>query len=255
MSFLKFEYDLDLTFDSPVFDHCFILRCLPLYDDSQKSDGVRSEIAPYSRLWEHDGAIMGDVRFKHDSFHVRVAGRVFETEGGDRTPPHPVFSHFTRATAPDKKLKEIAAKFQGQKRDYLLACKVMDEVHNLLVYTPTATGADTDAAHALSLGKGVCQDYSHIFCAVMRLLGVPTRYVAGLNYGCGATHAWNECYIDGCWRAFDCTNDKPAADGYVKFCSGVDAEQCALNRGVFCSASGGEVNQRQNVRAVVEYAF
>lgn len=255
MSFLKFSYELAIDFSAPVTEHCFLLRCLPLYDDSQKSDAVHSEIAPYSALWQSDGSLLGNVRFAHEHFKVNVTGRVFEQEGEDTALPHPVFLHSTRATMIDEGLKAIAAAYAGEKRDYTLAVRVMQDVHARLQYTPGATGADTSAAQALALGQGVCQDYAHIFCAVMRRLGVPTRYVAGLNYGCGATHAWNECYIDGRWRAFDCTNNKPACDGYVKFCCGTDAEECALNRGVFSAVEGGEITQSQRVTASVEYAF
>lgn len=259
MSLLDFSYELKLKFSAPVTNHCFILRCLPLSDGSQLSDGVEVSVAPYSSLWRtrstvERGALMGDVKFAHDEFTVRSCGRAFEREGGDTLPPHPMYLHFTRSTQPDDFLKERAAAFRSEKKDYALAVKVMDLVNSMLKYTPESTGADTSAAEAASLGKGVCQDYSHIFCAIMRLLGVPTRYVAGLNYGCGATHAWNECWLNGCWRAFDCTNDKPAADGYVKLACGVDAEQCALNRGVFVPIESGDVVQTQSVTAVVEYA-
>lgn len=256
MSFLDFDYELKLTFSSPVADHRFILRCLPLCDLSQLPDGVKAEIFPHSVLWRgsgnESGTLMGSVGFEHTEFTAHTHGRVFEREGYDVTPPHLAFLHFTSVTEPDEVLRETAKIWESRKRNYELALEVMERVNSLLVYTENATDSDTTAVEALQMKKGVCQDYAHIYCSLMRLLGVPTRYVAGLLQGVGETHAWNECYIDGHWRAFDCTNNKPATNGYVKLAVGVDARQCALNRGVFTPLYEGSAKQTQSVRALVE---
>ncbi|MDD7434847.1 MAG: transglutaminase family protein [Lachnospiraceae bacterium] len=41
----------------------------------------------------------------------------------------------------------------------------------------------------------VCQDYAHIFIVLLRLAGVPARYVCGLLAGEGASHAWVESLV------------------------------------------------------------
>ena len=257
MSFLDFDYELKLNFSSPVTDHRFILRCLPLRDLSQLPDAVEAEVFPHSSLWRSSapnegGTLMGSVDFEHTEFTARTRGRVFEREGYDTGAPHFAYLHFTSVTEPNEFLRDVAKKFDRHSKNYNLALKAMEEVNSMLTYTENATDSDTTADEALRMKKGVCQDYAHIHCSLMRLLGVPTRYVAGLLKGVGETHAWNECYLDGHWRAFDCTNDKPATNGYVKLAVGVDARQCALNRGVFTPLLGKEAEQTQRVRGRVE---
>ena len=48
------------------------------------------------------------------------------------------------------------------------------------------------SSEALALGRGVCQDFAHLFLGACRGLGLPARYVSGyVNHpGEVATHAW-----------------------------------------------------------------
>ena len=52
--------------------------------------------------------------------------------------------------------------------------------------------ADPAVSEALELGRGVCQDFAHLFIGACRGLGLPARYVSGyVNHpGEIATHAW-----------------------------------------------------------------
>lgn len=252
MNYLEFDYELCLDFSEPVKNHRFLLRCLPL---ARQIGNLRMSVYPNSSVWqgaEGTGVIEGYTSFPHDKFCVKTSGRVTESEGEDRSFPHPFYTFFTKMTAPDETLKAMAARHRGKRADAEVAADVMHDIHSRLKYRSDVTDSDTTAARAAALGEGVCQDFAHIFCCVMRLLGVPTRYVAGLGLGHGQTHAWNECYIDGRWRAFDPTNDKPAVKGYVGFAVGADANECALNRGVFDPTGKNAVRQTQSVRAAVK---
>lgn len=257
MSLLKFEYGLSLDFSAPVKNHSFALRCLPLESASQRCDEVSVEIAPYSRLWRSDSpsgekSVRGEVSFAHERFSVRVRGKVLSESGADEKEPHPMYTTFTPSTAPSERMKEIACEYLGRERKIKLAADVMERVHSLLKFSPDSTKVGTTAAKALEMGRGVCQDYAHVFCGIMRSLGVPTRYVAGLGRAEGETHAWNECYIDGRWLSFDPTLGERAEKSYVKFTVGLDAEHCSLNRGVFEPVSiGDRAMQKQTVLARV----
>ena len=68
----------------------------------------------------------------------------------------------------------------------------------------------------MKLGKGVCQDYSHILIALCRKYKIPARYVVGMIIGEGATHAWVEVYYDGCWYGLDPTHNKEVDDYFIK---------------------------------------
>lgn len=257
MSILEFEYKLELKFSAPIKEHCFLLRCLPLNDPSQTGDGVKAVVYPHSSLWRgtsepERGTLFGRVDFPHETFTVITRGRALRKTAEKSPEPHPVYTSFTPFTAPDARMREIAAEFMSEKTDPSLAERVMTKVHSLIEYTPDVTDSDTTASQALKLGKGVCQDYAHIYCGIMRTLGVPTRYIAGLGSVPGETHAWNECYIGGRWLGFDSTHNTAITDGYLKFTQGADANMCALNRGVFMPVDPRDrVTESQNVTASV----
>ncbi|WP_026464514.1 transglutaminase domain-containing protein [Adhaeribacter aquaticus] len=112
-------------------------------------------------------------------------------------------------------------------------------VHNLLGFDPDPTDVHTTAGEALALGKGVCQDYSHLFLSIARRNGIPCRYVSGyLNQGAillGAAvmHAWVEAYIPGMgWCGFDPTNNLLADHNHIKAAHGIDYSDCSPIKGV-----------------------
>ena len=104
------------------------------------------------------------------------------------------------------------------------------------------------AGEAFALGCGVCQDYAHILIALCRAKGIAARYVAGMIFGEGATHAWVEIYDNGIWHGLDPTQNKRIDDGYIKLAQGRDSRDCQLNRGVFC----GTAIQQQNIYVTLE---
>ena len=114
-----------------------------------------------------------------------------------------------------------------------------------MVYEKGYTEIETCAEEAFAGGKGVCQDFAHIYITVLRLLGIPARYVCGLIVGEGESHAWVEAAIDGNYIAFDPTHNKEITDEYIKLGTGRDAADCAINRGVMWG--GGTQTQEINV--------
>ena len=69
---------------------------------------------------------------------------------------------------------------------------VVAAVHGRLTYQKKVTSARTPVSEALALGRGVCQDFAHLFLGLCRGVGLPARYVSGcVNQAGGiATHAW-----------------------------------------------------------------
>lgn len=126
--------------------------------------------------------------------------------------------------------------------------ELMHRLHQDLSYVPGATQVRTSAEEAWRLKKGVCQDYAHIYITLLRMSGIPARYVCGLVAGEGASHAWAEALCGDKWIAFDPTNDCLAGDQYIKLGHGRDADDHAINRGIMWG--GG--TQVQKVWARVE---
>ena len=103
----------------------------------------------------------------------------------------------TALTAPDKRLIDAALDIAHTAAD---AGERAELAHRwaakAITYQLGVTGYSTPAAMALSLGLGVCQDYTHILLTVLRLLNVPARYVSGHLVGEGAPHAWVEAFVE-----------------------------------------------------------
>ena len=124
----------------------------------------------------------------------------------------------------------------------------MDKLYQDFSYVPKTTNVQTTAEEAWNLGKGVCQDYAHIYISLLRMAHVPARYVCGMITGEGASHAWAEALCNGRWIAFDPTNNCLVLNNYIKSCDGRDASDCAINRGIMWG--GGA--QEQKISVVVE---
>jgi transglutaminase-like putative cysteine protease len=125
--------------------------------------------------------------------------------------------------------------------------RIMHCIHGDMEYTKNVTDIDTTAEMALSIRKGVCQDYAHIMISILRMAGIPARYVVGMMKGEGFSHAWVEAALSGKWVGFDPTNDNLVDDTYIKISSGRDYQDCIVNRGFF----NGCVTQEQNIKVVV----
>lgn len=121
--------------------------------------------------------------------------------------------------------------------DYLL--RLNSHLHQLLDYSPESTDVNTPVEEVLKIGKGVCQDFAHVFLSVCRQNKIPARYVSGyLNQGTGFTgssqlHAWIEVLIPGVgWVGFDPTNNLVADQHYIKIAHGTDYRDCSPITGV-----------------------
>jgi len=116
-------------------------------------------------------------------------------------------------------------------------------VHGALTYAPDSTLVDSPIDHALAERRGVCQDFSHVLIALLRTLGVPSRYVSGYLYQkpdseaaprAAETHAWIEAYLPGLgWAGFDPTNDSTVRDEHIRVAIGRDYADVPPTRGVF----------------------
>ena len=145
---------------------------------------------------------------------------------------------------------------QGVERDYCrknvcstasFAVFMMHRLHADFTYQKAATDVTTTAEQALERGGGVCQDYAQIFLTLLRLAGIPARYVTGILEGEGQSHAWVEIALGGYWYGLDPTNDCAVAYAHVKIGSGRDYADCRISQGVFW----GAVHQSLSVEASV----
>ena len=103
----------------------------------------------------------------------------------------------------------------------LLACvsEITARIHADLEYQPGSTSLSTTPDDALSLRKGVCQDFAHLEIACLRSVGLAARYVSGYLettpppgeerlQGADASHAWLSVFVPTIgWIDVDPTNN------------------------------------------------
>lgn len=194
---------------------------------------------------------------------LRVTGEVeTEDQAGlvrgtvERFPPA-FFLRQTKLTAADAALADFAASAAAgpaNPLDKLHA--LMHALHDLVTFDANATDVVTTAAEAFHAGHGVCQDFSHIFCAAARSVGIPARYVSGYLMRPGmaeqeASHAWSEAYVqDLGWVSFDAANAICATDLYVRIAIGLDYLEAAPIRGSYYGAA----EERMEVKLIIDSA-
>lgn len=256
MEQVEFSYAMKIEFSSPVIRHCFSLRCLPFNNAYQRIRELFIEVSPHNVLTETaDGfgnRILTDrITEPHSVFSVYVNG-IAEIDIAEKTKEalNGIYKYPSQYTACGARLLALAnacAKECKGKSPTETAQILMRTLGERFVYQSGATNIHTTAEEALEKGKGVCQDYAHILIALCRHLGVPARYVVGMQEGTGETHAWVEVYDAGIWVGIDPTNHKMVNDRYLTLSHGRDFADCGINRGLFIG--GG--SQSQTVEAAV----
>jgi transglutaminase-like putative cysteine protease len=126
------------------------------------------------------------------------------------------------------------------------------------VYRVGATDAGTPIEAFLNVGAGVCQDFSHLFLALLRRWGWCARYVSGYFFAApdghteveaDATHAWIEVYRPGTgWIALDPTHGRYADERYVPISQGRDYDDVRPVRGVFAGSTTQVQSSRLTMR-------
>jgi transglutaminase-like putative cysteine protease len=128
---------------------------------------------------------------------------------------------------------------------YEVAMRFNKYVFQNFDYIKGVTTVDTKLDEIWNLKAGVCQDFAHILTEMLRIIGIPARYVSGYictsrngMRGQGATHAWAEAYIpDYGWLGIDPTNDCIANETHVRLAVGRNFSDCSPVKGVYKGSS------------------
>ncbi|WP_375172666.1 transglutaminase family protein [Pseudooceanicola sp.] len=84
---------------------------------------------------------------------------------------------------------------------------IRDWIEASLTYMPGASDSDTHVLETFASRQGVCRDYAHLLCAMVRAAQIPARAVA--CYGPDVTpadfHAVAQVWLDGAWHLVDAT--------------------------------------------------
>ncbi len=161
----------------------------------------------------------------------------------------------TRLTAPDARIRRVAEQLGASAPWGLpLAESINDWVYQSMTYHDGITGVRTTAAEALSIGRGVCQDYAHLMLSVCRACHLPARYVSGHLVGEGGSHAWVEVVLpthDGTGDAiawtFDPTHAGRGGLNYVTIAVGGDYGDVAPTSGTYQAPFCGRLKSHKRV--------
>jgi transglutaminase-like putative cysteine protease len=121
------------------------------------------------------------------------------------------------------------------------ALELSEYVHDNFQYQQGVTSIETPLEEIWRGRAGVCQDFTHLLIYLLRLTGLPARYVSGYVCpreegvrGAGATHAWVEVYVPFYgWLGLDPTNNCIVNDGHVRMAIGRNFADCTPVKGTY----------------------
>ncbi|OIQ00056.1 MAG: hypothetical protein AUK35_05330 [Zetaproteobacteria bacterium CG2_30_46_52] len=194
----------------------------------------------------------------------KISGGVVAPDPRPSVQRHAEFLHWSKAVP---KLDEYAS--ITHKVDQRLSPKEFEESLVELAayffrnfrYDPDVTHVHSTAEALFTHGGGVCQDLAHAMIGVLRLAGIPARYVSGYIYdapaesdggehlrGAAATHAWVQVWHpEASWCGIDPTNDKLVDWQYIRTAIGRDYYDVTPVKGIF----RGNVEQKLTVEVEV----
>jgi transglutaminase-like putative cysteine protease len=162
--------------------------------------------------------------------------------------------HFNRLP----EVLEIVNKEQAREQTPLQLAKALSTyVYENFEYKAGVTTVETTLDEVLELKSGVCQDFAHLLLVMVRLAGIPARYISGYicpnkngMRGEGATHAWVEAYIPFYgWLGLDPTNNIVVDDKHVRLAVGRSFSDCSPVKGTF----KGKAQHQLEVNVTVGY--
>ncbi len=252
------------SYSNTVIDGATLIRLHPINDDNQQvtshfitvtnnslvetyNDFYGNKIGTFLITEPHDElSIISEVEvnttsrlFPEDNYDVitqweEIKLRKYDANIIDFLKPTPF-------TGSEEILNLIQIKRLDEKTPYKAALELCEYVYTTFKYIQGVTNVDTTLNEVWDLKAGVCQDFTNVLLQMVRMCGIPARYVSGyicttndITRGEGATHAWIEAYIPFYgWLGIDPTNNAIANENHVRLAVGRSYEDCSPVKGVF----------------------
>ncbi len=247
---LRVLHETGYRYERPARNLVQVLRLTPRGHDGQHVRHWRIEPSVDGLLSPREDVFGNQAHFfsadtDATALMVRVSGEVetHETHGVVRgcveRLPDLVYLRETDLTQADPDIARFAREAVGGGRDALERLhRLLAAVHRTMRFEIGPTDATTTAARAFRLGRGVCQDLSHVFIVAARGLGIPTRYVSGYFHRADgvveqdAGHAWAEAQVPGLgWVGFDPANGIGTTPAHLRVAVALDYLGAAPIRG------------------------
>jgi transglutaminase-like putative cysteine protease len=281
----------NFTYDGPVTDSYNEVRLRPLQDESQSclsfSLSTDPAVAPAEHI-DYYGNTVHRFNVLHEHRHLRIEADSVVLVQDPRAIP-PGSPHLTELGAMEDDLDAyydflLPTDYAPHSRDLHevletaeqasdqtaggFAVAAMEAIHKTFRYEKGATHVHSSIADALNTKAGVCQDFAHILLAVLRMRGLPARYVSGYLVplrtaqpgasveevvGGQASHAWTEVFIPSAgWFGLDPTLGAPVGLQHVRVACGRDYGDVAPIRGVYKGHAGQHMSVDVRVRPALD---
>ena len=292
MNRYRLVHTTEFLYDGPVSESYNEVRLRPLHDERQSCLSFRLITAPSSRGTSYRDAFGNWVNHfnvlpEHRSLRVEAESVVLAHETSEVLPDPSTLAEmdarngqldeehfdFVAPTSyvphltPLRSLIEEAERLSdGTVEGFARAAS--DLIHQRFRYVKGATHVHSSIEDSLSMGAGVCQDFAHLLLGVVRMRGIPGRYVSGYLVpgshasagakqeeviGGQASHAWAEVLMPkNGWTALDPTLGKPVGMRHVRVAYGRDYGDVAPVRGVYKGHAGQSLAVDVRVRPALD---
>jgi transglutaminase-like putative cysteine protease len=270
---LSIQHKTELTYAQRISESVMELRLMPRSDVHQTLRQFHVSVGPDARVSSHVDWQGNRVhQFSVVAFHeqvVIVSNATVDTHPLDIDPrgvddplTGPSQSHrlydflcFQGPIQRDPRVLQLAERIRlGQcSRAIDAVLLVASRARDALTYQKGVTNALTTVTEALDQQAGVCQDFAHLGIALLRLAGIPSRYVSGYLYRSDLpeveTHAWCEAYLPSVgWIGLDPTHGELVGDRHIAIAVGRSYADVPPNRGVY----RGESEERIAVAVAID---
>jgi transglutaminase-like putative cysteine protease len=148
----------------------------------------------------------------------------------------------------DASTAALLSEWVGADRSFDALVELAQRIPTEFRYVTGATTVDSSIADLLDGGAGVCQDFTHLFCALARHAGWAARYVSGYmgpkpeeSEVVGESHAWAEvCGADRRWVGIDPTHGVLVNGAHIRLAVGRDYGDVAPHRGLYFGTAAGD---------------
>ena len=270
------HYLTGYRYDEPVSDNLNVLRVTPASTPTQELEDFRVQVDPEARLHRHTdyfGAQVVEfgITRPHEHLTIDVRARVSTSE-----PPEPLGGGWEGLGEPayatagaeyllpspiDRRWDETLAALRAAVRGETPADTVRalcELIPDRFEYRAGVTYVGSTVEDLLEGGAGVCQDFAHLGLALLRDLGIATRYVSGYFYAPAPdavdaasaevqTHAWLEALLpaegggEPRWAGADPTNRRLVGPEHVKIGHGRRYDDVPPIKGVFRGGAGAKM--------------
>lgn len=255
---LDVSHRTKLSYDAPIGESVIELRIGPPSNAHQSVRAFGLAVDPAAPLFEHLdwlGNRVHQFSILDSHQHIEILSHLavdthpvaLDLAGAeDPLPLGPVelwlrdFLHFGGPVVEDPRLASMSERLGLGRAAHAAnaVMRVMLGLRDALEYRKGVTTAQSTVADALSAGGGVCQDFAQVAIALLRRLGVPTRYVSGYLYRPELpdleTHAWCDAHVPSLgWVGFDPTHAQFVGERHIVLAVGRSFLDVPPNRGTF----------------------